>query len=169
MRLYVRFLVEEAAFLDAPAAARWMRRNSPHWPAWARKAWEPFLREPYSRVLLDLYGDTWLPLTYVWSHRWNAPIYFFRCPCCSRRIRRVIRLNEDDAWACRRCHRAKYASQLQSVHGRGLAHFALVERLAWQWSRPGRRTRAMAQLLRHAERTGIAFEADWARLVRRLA
>jgi hypothetical protein len=116
---------------------------------------------PISRLPVDLRGTAWLPLTHVWSKRWNAPIYFFRCPRCYRRVRRLLRLNEEDRWACRQCHRAKYASQLQSVRRRGIAHLAILDRLVLQLQRPGRRTRTMAQLSRKVERTGAAFEADW--------
>lgn len=164
----MRFLVEEAEFLDAPAGARWLRKHS-GWSDKAKRRWEPYLKEPFTFLPLDPDGEESLPLTHTWSERWNAPIYFFRCPLCWRRARRLLRLNEDDHWACRQCHRAKYVSQLQSIRGRGLAHFRVVEHLRWLLSRPGPRTRTMVRLAGQADKSGLAFDADMARFFGRVA
>jgi len=168
VRIYVRFLVEEAQFLKASAAVRWLRRSSPNWPPDEKKKWDSFLREPYTRMPLDPAQDEWLPLTHTWSVRWNAPIYFFSCPFCYKRVRRLLRLNDEDQWGCRRCHRAKYASQLRNLSALGIAHLRLAEHVDWLLSQPGPRTRSMARLERRTRMTEPAFVADWERFARRL-
>ena len=165
--MYIRFLVEEAEHLDIAPMVRWFRREAPHWPKVVRDRWP--LTEPLSRVPLDPldkghYQDE-VKLAHLWSRRWNAPIYFFLCPRCHRRVRRLLRLDETDVWACRLCHRAKYVSQLQSTSRLARGWEAASQYLDWRLSRPGPKPRSVARLARQVARAEEAFDGDAAWLM----
>ncbi len=160
------FLVEEAAFLDVARAVRWLRRVLPSWSGRRRKRWPQCLTEPFTALPPDPDGGWALLLDHTWSRRWNAPIYWFLCPVCGRRVRRLVRLHEDDFWACRGCHRAKYVSQLQSDSAVAAGHLEARNHYNWLMSQPGPKSRSVRRLKRKLDRTAWALETPWGRLVK---
>ncbi len=161
------FLVEEAAFVDAAKGGQWLRRTVPSWPKRLRDRWPQCLSEPYGALPPDPAGPWAFRLGHTWSHRWSAPIYWLHCPVCGRRARRLLRLHEDDFWARRRCHGAKYLSQLESDSAVAAGHLKAQRLYQWRISQPGPKPKSVRRLKRTLQRTAWALETPWGKLVRK--
>ncbi len=144
-----RFLVEEGERLQARDCVRWWRQASRELTRPQRKRWATALEEPYAEIPVDLETGVTIALYHRRCAHWqNAIHYYWMCPKCWAWCRYVLRLDQDDAWACRRCHRAKYASQWKRDDGyrRATQWCAANHELQWRLRQPGPRGRRVARL-----------------------
>lgn len=165
-----RGIVEQYQSVWVTDCVRWLRRALPSLPDHLVEAYRVSDGEPFQYTPVGSHGTTTyelVSLTHTVSKPWRAPIYYFLCPLCRRRVRRLLRDadEEDDRWGCRRCHRAKYASQRQS-YSVNFAHLDGLERLHEElWSRPGPKPARAHKVRRELLRAYSMFECQMHRML----
>lgn len=173
--LYIRFAVEEGEALWCTAEVRKWKRRLPRLRKDFRRRFgldqAVWTQLPYREGDTGVY--TSLPLRHIWPYKWQAPQLYWACPLCHRRVRRLIRLDERDNWACRHCHRAKYVSQVLRP---GMSVFALArlgehfyDHYSARWARPGPRPRRLRQMERELDRIeALPTQVRWPMWMRKL-
>ena len=170
VEISARGIVEQYQSLWVTECVRWLRRALPSLPKRRVEAYRASGGEPFQYTPVSAHGTATyelLPLTHIISNPWGAPIYYFLCPLCRRRVRRLLReaAEPDDRWACRWCHRARYASQRRS-YSVNFNHLDGLEQLYSDlWSRPGPKPARAMKIRRELLRAHAMFECQNLRML----